>query len=283
MIYIRIATIVFWLGFTGMLVYYCVHILKMRRAHKELYHQHLIDVDANQKLGLETPPEVKPPKSFFQALVTSRAFWLVTMWLITTSGFMMFIVEESLQVLGFGRYGLESSKLWPEAADACNYSAQFLSSSDKLIDTLAIFNPLAGYVFGRYIDAEEKKLMWEMQRIEKELERLKGRLTIIENELRIRPISPELITVSARGRPVGPDMPPKPKLSYPKMIDYETHAERVEEQAGYVWATASGKKYHNFSCGSLRKDEEVRSGVRKLIREQAISAGLEPCKRCKPK
>ena len=293
MIYIELATIAFWLAFTGMVVLYFIHIFKARRAHKELYRQYVIDVDANQRLNLESPPEVKPPVSFFQSLVTSKAFWVITFWLITTSGFMMFIVEESCQVLGFGRYGLESSKLWPEAADACNYSAEFITSSAILIDTMAIFNPLAGYVFGRYMDAEEKKLLWEMQRIEKELEKLGQRIAIVEkqgnriaNELRIRPISPELITVSARGRPVGPEMPPKPKLSYPRAIDYETHAERVEDQSGMVYVTRTGTKYHKMFCRWLRTNMGKgpdRPDIRKITRSEATIDGLSPCGTCKPR
>jgi len=283
MIYIKFATIAFWLLLGGIIIYYFVNVLKMRKAHRETYEAYIGEVQRCEHTDEEKPAEVKRPPSLFHSIIMSRAFWILTFWLITTSGFMMFIVEESLQVVGFGRYALNQSKLWPEAADAANYSASFIASSDKLIDTLAIFNPLAGYVFGRYIDAEEKKLMWEMQRIEAELKKVKGRVTIIENELRIRPISPELITVSAKGRPIGPEMPPKPKMSYPKQIDYKTHAQRVEDQSEMVYITVSGTKYHKMFCRWLMKDGQLKDNILKVTREQAIRDGLTPCGTCKPR
>lgn len=283
MIYIKLATIAFWLFFTGVIVYYVVQTMKARKEHGRRFEEYLGELKWCEHTGEGKPEEVKKPRSFFHSLVMSRAFWVLTFWLITTSGFMMFIVEESCQVLGFGRYALQSSKLWPEAAEAANYSAEFIASSGKLIDIMAIANPFAGYVFGRYIDAEEKKLMWEMQRIEAELVKLKGRLTTIENELRIRPISPELITVSARGRPVGPDMPPKPRLSYPRHIDYKTQAERIQGQSEMVYRTSSGGKYHKMFCRWLMEDGRLKNNVTKITRDEAITEGLTPCRTCKPK
>lgn len=223
---------------------------------------------------------------FIASKLTSWTWWKAAFkfyfWLFTAVAFSMFIVEEACQVIGFGRYTLISGKLYAEAAEACNYSAKFLATSRKLIRIGGIVNPMSGYVFGRYIDAEEKKLQWEMQRIEKELAKVKKRITLIENELRIRPIVPELITVSASPGE-RPPMPPKPQMSYPKMVDYETHAERLTEQAGRVWRTFSGGKYHKFNCRWLRKDEEIRSGVESLTRLEAIKEDLESCGTCRPK
>lgn len=208
--------------------------------------------------------------------IKSKTFWKTCFWAFTTAGFMMFIVEETMQVRGFGRYGLQQGKLWQEAAVAANYSVRAMKRDRFIIKTLAVLNPPAGYVFKRYVDAEEKKLGWEMKRIESELGKLKSRVTIIEQELRLRPITllPEVADISAT-----PIQMPKPasKLSYPKQIDYQTHDQRLNRSQNMVYLTKYGGKFHNIGCGSIKGRQ-----VRKVSKSEAVTEGKTPCLRCKP-
>lgn len=213
----------------------------------------------------------------FWSTIKSKAFWKTCFWAFTTAGFMMFIVEETMQVRGFGRYGLQQGKLWQEAATAANYSVGAMRRDRTIIKILSVLNPPAGYVFGRYVDAEEKKLGWEMKRIESELQKLNTRVKIIENELRIRPVSliPETLTDIS---PLPARMPkPTSKLSYPKQIDYQTHDQRLNRSQDAVYLTKYGSKFHRPGCGSIKG-----RGARKVGKAEAVGDGKTPCLRCKP-
>lgn len=49
-----------------------------------------------------------------------------------------------------------------------------------------------------------------------------------------------------------------------------------ESSAGMVWLPKSGKKYHSHAgCSNMKNPRQV-------TREEAISKGFEPCKKCKP-
>lgn len=219
--------------------------------------------------------------SVFQAVLFGKPFWMLLFWAFTTAGFMMFIVEETMQIRGFGRYGLQQAKLWREAAEAVNDSVDALQRDRGILRFMSILNPPAGYVFGRYADAEAKKLEWEMTRIEAELANINSRVTIIEDKLKIKPIE------------TGPDPPHSPsrprqmadvtiqgvgKLSFPKQIDYQTHAERIEESKAMVFVTQFGRKYHRSSCRSIKG----RQGVRRITETEAMTEDKTPCLRCKP-
>ena len=52
--------------------------------------------------------------------------------------------------------------------------------------------------------------------------------------------------------------------------------EVAEKEIEYVYTTASGSKYHTYSC------HYVKSSRRELTLEQAQSRGLSPCKVCNP-
>ncbi len=219
------------------------------------------------------------------ATVRSKSFWKILFWAFTTAGFMMFIVEETMQVRGFGRYGLQQGKLWQEAAVAANYSVGALVRDRSIIKVLSLLNPPAGYVFGRYVDAEEKKLGWEMKRIESELKKLNSRVEIIENKLQLSPVAPKLKQVSILPAkltdiPLIPARLPAPdgKLFYPRQVDYQTHAQRVQKAQNSVYVTQYGSKYHRLTCSSIKG----RNGVRRLTPTEAAGDDKTPCLKCKP-
>ena len=55
--------------------------------------------------------------------------------------------------------------------------------------------------------------------------------------------------------------------------------ERVEAVAnGDVLITPKGKKYHREGCYILRQSEESK----RASRSDVISAGYEPCRKCRP-
>lgn len=269
----HLAIVVIWIVVFGALGYRIFLALRGRRRQRSIV-THLRTVQ-----GEDFDPDEHPePKPIFQAILTSKEFWRTLFWAFTTAGFMMFIVEETMQIRGFGRYGLQQGRLWEEAAKASNYSVSALKRDRFVINALTILNPPAGYVFSRYCDAEEKKLGWEMTRIESELKKLDSRVTLIENELRIRPIGlPENINISAR--PVAmPIEAAKAALSYPRQIDYQTKADRDQVNKNFVYVTAFGRKFHRSACRSV----VGREGVRKITREEALSEDKTPCLRCKP-
>lgn len=269
---ITFAAWILWLVITGVIIYYAYSVIKRRKQEVRDYH------DLRNALGDEfDPKEHSPPKPFLQALVMSRAFWTTLFWAFTTAGFMMFIVEETMQVRGFGRYGLQQGKLWQEAAVAANYSVGALTRDRGIIRVLSVLNPPAGYVFKRYVDAEEKKLGWEMKRIESELKKLKSRVRIVENRLQLNPISVLPTKLTDIGH-LSKLTAPEAKLFYPKQVDYQTHDKRVKRVKDQVYVTLYGSKYHRGTCSALRG----RNGVRKLPESEAVGEGKTPCLRCKP-
>lgn len=226
------------------------------------------------------PAEHPEPKPILIAILKSKEFWKTLFWAFTTAGFMMFIVEETMQIRGFGRYGLQQGKLWQEAAKASNYSVDAVKRDRAIIKVLTVLNPPAGYVFGRYCDAEEKKLSWEMMRIEKELGKLKSRVTRIEGKLEIRPLTvpDEIGKIAANpAERVFPIATANGGLRYPRQIDYVTAAERGKT-SNLVYITKYGAKYHKQSCRSVTG----REGVRALTKLDAQQEGKTPCLRCKP-
>ncbi len=250
-------TSILWLVITGITIYCCVKMVIMIR-------------QADGKV--------------FQTVVLSKGFWMLLFWAFTTAGFMMFIVEETMQVRGFGRYGLQQGKLWTEAAEAANYSIKAMEKDKRIIRFLSFINPPAGYVFGRYVEAEEKKLQWEMKRIEKELKKLSSRVEIIEERFSIKPLDiplPKAIS-KVEAKPASVIFPiatPDGGLRYPRQVDYKTHAERLNRTQPEVYITASGSKYHKIDCRWVKG----RSGIRKVSISEARSDDKEPCLTCKPK
>ncbi len=272
-----------WILITGAIAYSIYLKLKARKAYQEMYENALVAGDTE---------DFPPPKSLLRAIVSSKETWKMLFWAFTTAGFMMFIVEETMQIRGFGRYGLQQAKLWNEAANACNYSAKAVRRDRTIMNMLSLLNPPAGYVFKRYVDAEEKKLGWEMQRIEKELGKINSRVTLIENQLKIAPIitSKEVVVAKALipddigklsaipAKPVFPIATADGGLSYPRQIDYTTHADRIERKAESVYVTKFGRKFHRLDCGTITG----KAGVVKMPITEAIAEDKEPCLRCKP-
>ena len=93
----------------------------------------------------------------------------VYIWLFFTTPFMLFIMEEAVQTLGFGRYTLTQGELWEETYEAIKIDKKI--NKFCLIVSIASFplNPLAGGVFSLYFIADRHKLGREVVRIENEL------------------------------------------------------------------------------------------------------------------
>ena len=210
------------------------------------------------------PEKLKKVWSIFSRVVKLLLF------AIGTAGFAAFIIEETMQVRGFGAYGLQQAKMWHEAADYSNQCVDLLERDRKTLRLLRWFNPLTGHIFLRYADGEEMKLQAQMKRIEYELKQLDRRVSIVEGKLKTNHI--ELPAERDTKLPVSQP------ISYPKQIDYQTHDERVEEALTKVVATRTGKKYHRKSCSTIQNREVIEYESR----EAAEKAGLSPCRRCRP-
>lgn len=93
----------------------------------------------------------------------------VYVWLFFTIPFLLFIMEEAVQTLGFGRYMLTQGKLWEEALAAISIDRQI--NTFCLVVSIISFplNPLAGGVFSLYFMADRYKIAREVIRIEHEL------------------------------------------------------------------------------------------------------------------
>lgn len=215
--------------------------------------------------------QIVVPEKFRKAWSIISKVVKLALFCIGTAGFSAFIIEEAMQVRGFGAYGLQQSKLWHEAAQYSNKCADLLERDRKTLQILRIFNPLTGHIFLRYADSEEMKLQAQMTRIEYELKQLDKRVTIVEGKLKTNHIE-----IPEEGR--GQELPVKAKIEYPKQVDYETHAERVKDAREEVVATKFGTCYHKKSCPSIKgKEAKVYAS-----KEEAETDGLRPCRRCRP-
>lgn len=199
---------------------------------------------------------------------------------IVYMGFTCFIIEESMQTRGFGRYSLIQGKMWSEAATLCNESAELLSFEKGFLRVNQVVNPIFGWVYYRYAQAEEMKLWGEMKRIEKELAGLGNRMTVIEGKLEVKPID---ITPTGNNpqTPVAQIDLTQNEIRPVKQVDYKTHAERVEQAidakvTGFV-KTPSGKKYHRPGCRTVSGKQ-----VQQLTKEQIDEMQLTPCMVCSP-
>lgn len=105
-----------------------------------------------------------------EGLISKTKGWKrVWLWLFCTIPFLLFIMEEAVQTLGFGRYMLTQGKLWEQALAAISIDKQI--NKFCLVVSIVSFpiNPLAGGVFTLYFMADRHKIAREVIRIENEL------------------------------------------------------------------------------------------------------------------
>jgi len=93
----------------------------------------------------------------------------VYLWLFLTIPFLLFIMEEGVQTLGFGRFTLAQGKLWAEALEAVNADRKINAICFMVSVACFPFNPLAGSVFTLYFWADRQKILREVVRYETEL------------------------------------------------------------------------------------------------------------------
>ena len=101
--------------------------------------------------------------------IQSKGWKRIYIWLFLTTPFLLFILEEGVQTLGFGRFTLAQGDLWKEALEAVNVDKKI--NSICFIVAILCFpcNPLAGSVFTLYFWADRQKIMREVVRYETEL------------------------------------------------------------------------------------------------------------------
>ena len=101
--------------------------------------------------------------------IQSKGWKRVYIWLFLTTPFLLFILEEGIQTLGFGRFTLAQGKLWEEALEAVQVDKK-INSVCFIISILCFpVNPLAGGVFTLYFWADKQKILREVVRYETEL------------------------------------------------------------------------------------------------------------------
>lgn len=86
-----------------------------------------------------------------------------------TIAFLMFILEEGSQLLGFSRFTLIGGKLWDEANQAVIQDEKITRYNRKLCKIGMWINPISGFVFVRYFDQELIKISREKKRVDREL------------------------------------------------------------------------------------------------------------------
>ena len=117
------------------------------------------------------------------------------MYVASTAGFMMFIIEEAQQQRGFATFPLVQGKMWQEAHEAATFEMKSVLLDRKILAAMYPLNPFAWYFFDRHTDAVQFRIEQSFLRINKELaemnliqsehdkdlERLRQRIQELEN------------------------------------------------------------------------------------------------------
>ena len=166
-----------------------------------------------------------------------------------TAGFTSFIIEEKQQQLGFGVFSYLQAKQWEPARDSLLWCIEDAKRDRKAYRILNLLNPLTGWSFVDYGEANIRKLKWQLDSVER-------RLGIVEKKVEqiaasnVKPIQEVSIQESAI-KPV-------------RQIE-----EKAKPEGPEFVATMFGKKYHRPGCRFVQGKQ-----VRALTKEEAQAEGL---------
>jgi len=198
----------------------------------------------------------------------------VWVWCFVTCGFMLFILEEGSQLLGFSRFTLMGGKLWREAEIAIQSDRVFNKFNQRVAKGAMWINPIAGYTFDRYFGAEDEKMARELMRVNAELNKLDARLTRVEKRVKttLPPVNMAIDIAPAKKL----DTKLARVLRPSRQLDYRPNPGEVT--VILVYKTAYGACYHKKACGSLANAHQLFETTIK----DATAEGLRQCRRCKP-
>lgn len=232
--------------------------------------------------------ERQPPKWMLVLMWIQERWWKVVMLIgvvfgITqTAGFTAFMIEEKQQSLGFGIFSYQQLKQYPKVLEAAEFCLADAKRDLRALKVLNWFNPITGWAFVNYGEATIKKLTWQIDSVETRLKKVEvdiAKLQEAVNPTQSARLPPDIADAKLKpSPPVFPVSTAEGGLRYPKQIDYQTHAERLNRAKDAVYVTEYGRKYHRLSCRSLKG----RDGVRRLTESQATADDKTPCRRCKP-
>lgn len=195
-----------------------------------------------------------------------RVAFKIWFWTFTTVAFMLFICEESTQLLGFSRMHyksigtMEALEEWLKAVER---DLPIVEGMQTTCDYTFIINPISAKVFRKYFDQEKEKLRREVWIANKLIAQKEGKLEAKqEKEKEGAKLEASFQTVAA-----NPNIVPNEK---PINMSFQ-----------FVYATKSGGLYHTPICYHLYKDGKPRSGIRQYTKQAAQAAGLRSCARCK--
>ena len=222
-----------------------------------------------RRLKIKQPEQKKQPATKPEKVwKVVRKILRVWLWAFTTVAFMLFICEESTQLLGFSRMNyrnvqtIESYKAW---AVACERDTKVVNACRIAAGATWIINPISSVTFAMYFDQEKVKLnreIWVANRLLAELEGKEEAKHARDKEgAKLEASFPTVVQA-------GPGTTPTQK---PVILSNM-----------FVYTTRTGKTYHKPSCYHLYKDGKPKTGIQQYTKATALSAGFSPCVRCKP-
>ena len=89
---------------------------------------------------------------------------MLAIYLFTSATFCSFILEEALQCYGFGIMGLAFNDDWDMLREELPKYQKFHDSCQTIHYVATVLNPLTGYYFQLYFDADQAKIdIWQRQ------------------------------------------------------------------------------------------------------------------------
>lgn len=93
-----------------------------------------------------------------------RAILMLAIYLFTSATFCSFILEEALQCYGFGVMSLAMNDDWDMLREELPKYQAFHDTCQKIHYIATVLNPLTGYYFQLYFDADQHKIdIWQRQ------------------------------------------------------------------------------------------------------------------------
>lgn len=198
-------------------------------------------------------------KKGFKIFLTIFKVWF---WVFTTIAFMLFICEESTQLLGFSRFGYKTigtAEAYKEWIKACERDKPIVDKMEDVAAFTFFVNPISSKVFLKYFQQENEKLRREMWIANKLLAKEKGK----EAAKLARDTAGVVLASSFT------------------QVAQAAQTEVVLTMRS-VYSTRTGSTYHKATCYHLYKDSKQKLGIRQHTPLTAQQSGLKPCSRCKP-
>lgn len=225
----------------------------------------------------QQPQTPQMPDKVKKVLKWLRVGFKIWFWVFTTIAFMLFICEESTQLLGFSRFGYKNIgtlEAYQEWVKACERDKPIVDKMEDLSSYTFWINPISSKVFREYFQQENEKLRREVWIANKLIAQEQGKIEAKQEKdkqgakLEASFTQPTQVADATRAV-VGPGVTATEK---PVVLSMR-----------FVYVTKSGSIYHKANCYHLFKDGRPKLGIKRYTKETAIAAGyVKGCIRCKP-